>query len=357
MSLNNGDSMSGDIARRSALVNEFLKAGRTTEALREAEQFRDWLLKQDLTNTAVQEALQNAQQAIGQLKDTAPASPQSRKTILLVGAGLAVVFILILVIVLSAGHRVKPGPSAGPISAETSVVSQPAGATQASPTPASVVPGVSPTATLMSTPGVISPPGAVAIVPPPVPTSTPAPLPSSSATGNSQAAGSSQTMPITSYPVASNPPAVSPEYLTAAKQAFDAIRAMTSIVDVGISYRDYPSRLQDCQIVVDRFLQDHPQEQIHGINRAMKLSLEMYNDAGTVWGIKFEGDGVEHYVENGSPMFELICRKYPNLRADANSIPYCSTEYGYNIDGLVSIIWGYADQETEIIHRLIKTAE
>ena len=63
MSSNSGDFIPGDIDRRSAAVNELLRAGKTAQALREAEQFRDWLLKQDLANTAVQEALQNAQQA------------------------------------------------------------------------------------------------------------------------------------------------------------------------------------------------------------------------------------------------------------------------------------------------------
>ncbi|HPZ06704.1 MAG TPA: hypothetical protein PL110_01205 [Candidatus Eremiobacteraeota bacterium] len=67
-------------------------------------------------------------------------------------------------------------------------------------------------------------------------------------------------------------------YLPDAKDAVDALMALSSVVKVGISYRDYPARLADTKIKVDKFLRDHPTDYIPGLRSQIESAMLTYED-------------------------------------------------------------------------------
>lgn len=78
--------------------------------------------------------------------------------------------------------------------------------------------------------------------------------------------------------------------------------------------------------------------------------MTAYNDANTVWGIKFDGDELQSFVTDQDPEFAAVCRNNPNLKADLASL---HSEFGYYIDGAVSVLWGYAGKHVDSVHELL----
>jgi len=165
------------------------------------------------------------------------------------------------------------------------------------------------------------------------------------------------SVPLDSVPgsvvVAPSTP-ISPGYRRAAMEALDGLRAMDSITTVGISYRDYPSRLQDCAIAVDRFLGSYPNEEIPGLTSIVKETMGMYQDAYSIWDIKFEGDGVEEFIEPSHPTLERVLRKYPALVRELRSRSYALTEYGYDNDTVMSLLWTLAGKNVAKIQSALR---
>ncbi len=145
---------------------------------------------------------------------------------------------------------------------------------------------------------------------------------------------------------------VDPAYLASARQALDGLRSMKSVVRVGVSYADYPSRLQDARIIVDRFLDRHSVEQIPGLHGVIGSAMACFEDAGDLWAIKFEGDGVTNFVEGGHYVLDGLFSKYPRFRSDMNRAG-ARTEFGYHIDSGLPILWGYASDKVGAIERAL----
>jgi len=142
------------------------------------------------------------------------------------------------------------------------------------------------------------------------------------------------------------------EYLQDARQALDGLRALKSVVTVGVSYSDYPTRVQDARINVDRFLDRHPREQIPGLHQAIRSGMGCFEDAMSLWSVKFEGDGVEEFIEESSPTMTYLFRRYPRFRSDLNR-DGAKTEFGYFIGSGISTLWAYADDKITIIERAL----
>lgn len=134
-----------------------------------------------------------------------------------------------------------------------------------------------------------------------------------------------------------------PEYISSAKEAIDALQALHSVVKVGISYKDYPSKLADCKIKIDKFLRDNPNEYIPGLNTKIEQSMSVYEDSLTWWDMKFTSEHVANFVEDSDPTIVYCFKKYPNMLADMSTH---RDESGtmYFIDDGLPLLWGYASK-------------
>ena len=159
------------------------------------------------------------------------------------------------------------------------------------------------------------------------------------------------TQPPTPIP----PPPAPSEYVSSAQEAIDALQALHSVVKVGISHRDYPSRLSDCKIKVDKFLRDNPTEYIPGFNTNISQAMKAYEDASEWWDIKFSGDEVQNFVKEDDSTVRYIFKMYPNMQGDLSSEKYGNTEFGYSVDIGLSLLWQYAGEYIDKSEQLLKT--
>jgi len=134
-----------------------------------------------------------------------------------------------------------------------------------------------------------------------------------------------------------------PEYTSSAKEAIDALQALHSVVKVGISYKDYPGKLADCKIKIDKFLRDNPTEYVPGLNTKIEQAMSAYEDSLTWWDMKFASGHVANFVDNSNPTVVYCFQVYPNMGADMSTH---RDESGtmYFIDDGLPLLWGYASK-------------
>lgn len=67
-----------------------------------------------------------------------------------------------------------------------------------------------------------------------------------------------------------------------ANQSVQALRALQSVVSVGIDQKDYSKRLQDCKIVVDHTLQGSSEPKLAEVKASIAAAMESYQKANEV---------------------------------------------------------------------------
>ena len=139
-----------------------------------------------------------------------------------------------------------------------------------------------------------------------------------------------------------------PTYRSDAKIAIQGLQALHSVTKVGISYRDYPGRLQDCRIIVDQFLNKYPGN--HPLQQPVSQAMSSFEDALAVWRMKFSGDEVQAFV--GSSSLSEYFRKYPGFKKELDKAGL-KTEYGYHLDSVLSRLWARAGEQVDALQKAV----
>lgn len=105
--------------------------------------------------------------------------------------------------------------------------------------------------------------------------------------------------------------------ITAAKEALRALEALQSIVESGVSYRDYGSRKADAKVIVDRFLNEFPK---HPAAIPIAAAMEHFADAGDFWSIYFSSDYKHDFLLVSDPQVQIYAKQYPEIESKATDI-------------------------------------
>jgi hypothetical protein len=77
-----------------------------------------------------------------------------------------------------------------------------------------------------------------------------------------------------------------PSTVTVSSDALDALRALRSVTQSGISYRDYSQRVLDAKVKVDQYLSS-PANDAPALRSAITLGMREFLLASQAWSIKF----------------------------------------------------------------------
>lgn len=106
------------------------------------------------------------------------------------------------------------------------------------------------------------------------------------------------------------------EAVTAAKVAIKALRKIENRVEVGVSYRDYPSVLSEATDAVRDFQESKYATIVPDASKSISVALKHYKTAMTVWNDKFNSGSVQDDVPiSGSTeaMVNQLRSDYPNI--------------------------------------------
>ena len=101
------------------------------------------------------------------------------------------------------------------------------------------------------------------------------------------------------------------DFSKAAKEALRQIKALASVVEGGITYRDYAPRVSDAKIRVDQFLDEYKPSPVPAFNAHISDALEFYVAASSVWNAGISRRGYEEiqvspYVQKCAALQEIV---------------------------------------------------
>lgn len=80
-------------------------------------------------------------------------------------------------------------------------------------------------------------------------------------------------------------PSAGPTTASPAQDALDALRGLQSVVESGLTYRDYATRVLDAKVRVDRYLSSSPKDPLE-LRKAIEITMREYELAGQTWILK-----------------------------------------------------------------------
>jgi len=151
-------------------------------------------------------------------------------------------------------------------------------------------------------------------------------------------------------PVASQP--------SARDEAMRALKALRSVAQGGITYRDYAPRASDAKIVVDRYLgegRDVPERSV------IREAMEYYTYASSAWGASLSGDVAGFQTTGASPLIKRCPALTAELERSKREQPYLwrgtameTATAGIVIGGRgVSAIWSCAADKIAEAEKLL----
>ncbi len=140
---------------------------------------------------------------------------------------------------------------------------------------------------------------------------------------------------------------------SALQEALRALKALQSVTQGGVTYRDYGPRVNDAKIVVDRYLQE-PEKSDAPERNMIKEALEIYVFALTAWSSK---------VADSPPSFVLardpVVDRCPALKQKVVHLPitgdaWKDVERGVIIKFEIPTIWSCASDKIAEAERILK---
>ncbi len=86
------------------------------------------------------------------------------------------------------------------------------------------------------------------------------------------------------------PPSQGPTAAPPVRDALDALRGLRSVVESGLTYRDYATRVLDAKVKVDRYLLSSPNDPSE-LRTAIEITMREYELAGKAWNLQGNGVG------------------------------------------------------------------
>ena len=142
--------------------------------------------------------------------------------------------------------------------------------------------------------------------------------------------------------------------------ALQALKALQSITNIGVNYRDYSTRVADTKVKVDQFVQSPQQKDVQG-RKPIRLAMRYYELAAQAWGTKFTSESAGGLVNVGRSLTndkELAsCATVKGTIASANSYAKTPEEklglLGALIQMTPSILWTCASDKIAEAERLL----
>jgi hypothetical protein len=141
---------------------------------------------------------------------------------------------------------------------------------------------------------------------------------------------------------------VSDSKAAAAKNALSALEALQSVVESGVSYRDYGTRAADAKIVVDRFLNNYPKHPAVG---PIADAMMHYKAAGSFWEIYFSNDYDHDFLLLSDPQVALYVNSYPEIESKATDMSGRKMIY---LAYALNIIWNKASESIAKARSVLK---
>ncbi len=145
--------------------------------------------------------------------------------------------------------------------------------------------------------------------------------------------------------------------------AIDAIRALKSATNAGVTLRDYQQRVVDARVTVDKFLAT-PATDDKALRDAMQAALASYQLAGRAWSAKLIPYGVEKVRawRNLQPDVDAEAKTCPALAealAVADKQPLFQSDHGHAqfITTRLSLIWRCGEAHFADAEKLVKKTE
>jgi hypothetical protein len=137
------------------------------------------------------------------------------------------------------------------------------------------------------------------------------------------------------------------EEKAAAKEALQALEALQSVVNSGVSYRDYGTRKLDTRIIIDRFLNEYKQNPAAD---AIKEAMTHYENAENIWQDYFSGtDNSNDFLPYSDvAIYEQF---YPELKEQVKIIVDLHMIY---LPTALSIIWNKASEAIDKTRSILK---
>ena len=157
-------------------------------------------------------------------------------------------------------------------------------------------------------------------------------------TFNNKSATPSASSSQSSSPLSST----SQRELPLTKKALESLKKLSAHTKGGISYINWGPARADTIYNVDNFLKSSETNIVPPeIKNNTIEAMDDYEKSNTLWNYKFISDGVDEFIKD-SDLHKLLGSSVSKYQFD-NSYPYHS-EFGWNIDHCVSVIWSHASQ-------------
>lgn len=152
------------------------------------------------------------------------------------------------------------------------------------------------------------------------------------------------------------PPRLSEVERRSANEALQALKALQSVTEAGVTYQEYSRRVLDAKIQVDRYLQTEGGDA--EIKRSVQEAMDLYVLASSAWNAKITEDyemfGAEH------PAIKF-CPPVKQIRDEAGgSGRYSDKSYDLMVGRAKSVsqsfqyLWGCASERIANLERAIK---
>lgn len=150
-----------------------------------------------------------------------------------------------------------------------------------------------------------------------------------------------------------------------AEEAYKELRKVQARIQVGVSYRDYPSILAPAKYAVNMYLKSKEAEKAPKLTSAINLTMTYYEFAYTIWGFKFPKtrySGVQHFIFKGSPEWKILEDSFPEaikpiedggIVTKMNKKNIFGEDEAIFISDALNFIWNKASKKLDEIEVLI----
>ena len=134
-----------------------------------------------------------------------------------------------------------------------------------------------------------------------------------------------------------------------ANQSVQALRALQSVVSVGIEPTDYSKRLQDCKIIVDHTLQGSSEPKLAPVKESIAAAMDSYEKANKVFQERpYDGDQISgiDFLEDES--LESDIERQLEESKDVVDVGLSEKKRLYPKKKVVPLIWALAQKQTDL---------
>jgi hypothetical protein len=142
-------------------------------------------------------------------------------------------------------------------------------------------------------------------------------------------------------------------YGQSAKEALNALKKLDTVVQTGVSYRDYSGVLADAKHPVSLFLESSEAKLNQELADAFRNAVAHHDFALGVWRLKFSGRKAEDYFNEDTQVFQVILQAYPDT--PTGFAAYVKKRY-ILIGDVLSFLWGKASTEIGTATKLVGQA-